>query len=91
MGMEYMHILPSFRLAEVCHDYEGPIYTWAFLEHKDVFGMTVNLQVFNMTNGRGMYHRTVYAGLRDSSPVLFIEERDLSVQPIFRLQITGNV
>jgi hypothetical protein len=90
MGMEYTHVLPFFRLSEVCHDYEGPVYTYAFVEHKDVFGMTVNLLVFNLTNGRGLYHRTVYADLRDNSPVLFIEERDLSVQPIFRLQIKGN-
>jgi hypothetical protein len=90
LGGQYTHVLPFFRLSEVCRDYEGPIYTWAFVEHKDVFGMTVNLQVFNMTNGRGIYHRTVYTGLRDSSSVLFIEERDLSVQPIFILEITGN-
>jgi hypothetical protein len=55
-----------------------------------VFGLTVNLMVFNLTNGRAIYHRTVYNDLRDSSSVLFIEDRDLSVQPIFRLQITGN-
>ena len=88
--MEYMHVLPSFRLSEVCYDYEGPIYTYAFAEHKDVFGMTVNLLVYNLTNGRGIYHRTVYTGLRDSSSVLFVEDSDLSVQPVFRLQITGN-
>jgi hypothetical protein len=52
--------------------------------------MTVNLLIYNLTNGRAIYHRTVYTDQRDSSPVLFIEERDLSVQPIFRLEITGN-
>jgi hypothetical protein len=90
MGMQYNHVKPFFRLSEIVRDYEGPIYTWAFIEHKDVYGLTVNLQVFNLTNGRGLYHRTVYAGLRDRSKVLFIEDRDLSVQPIFRLKVTGS-
>ena len=90
LGMEYYHVQPFFRLSEVGREYEGPVYTRAFVEHKDVFGLTVNLMVFNLTNGRAIYHRTVYNDLRDSSSVLFIEDRDLSVQPIFRLQITGN-
>lgn len=90
LGMEYYHVQPFFRLSEVGREYEGPVYTRAFIEHKDVFGLTVNLMVFNLTNGRAIYHRTAYTGLRDSSSALFIENRDLSVQPIFRLQITGN-
>ena len=90
LGMEYYHVQPFFRLSEVAREYEGPVYTRAFIEHKDVFGLTVNLMVFNLTNGRAIYHRTVYTGLRDRSSVLFIEDRDLSVQPIFILKITGS-
>jgi hypothetical protein len=90
LGLEYYHVEPYFRLSETGLEYEGPVYTWVFIEHKDVMGLTVNLKVFNLTNGRAIYHRTVYDGLRDSSPVLFTENRDLSVQPIFRLKITGN-
>jgi len=90
LGMEYYHVQPFFRLSEVGREYEGPVYTRAFIEHKDVFGLTVNLMVFNLTNGRAIYHRTVYNDLRDSSSTLFIEDRNLSVQPIFSLQITGN-
>ncbi|MFC1841109.1 TonB-dependent receptor domain-containing protein, partial [Thermodesulfobacteriota bacterium] len=90
LGMEFYHVQPFFRLSEVGREYEGPIYTRAFIEHKDVFGLTMNLMIFNLTDGRGIYHRTVYTGLRNSSPVLFIENRDLSVQPIFMLNITGS-
>lgn len=89
-GLEYHHILPSYRLSEVVINYEGPTYTWAFIEHKDFFGMTASLNVFNLTDGRGIYNRTVYSGPRDSSPVLFIEDENLSVQPIFRFELTGN-
>jgi len=90
VGMQYNHVLPAYRLSQVERNYEGPIYTWAFIEHKDVLGLTLNLQVFNLTDGRAIYERSVYSGLRTDSPVLFNESRDLSVQPIFRIQVTGN-
>ncbi len=89
-GIEHVHVMPSYRLSQIELDYEGPTYTWAFIEHKNVFGMTANLNVFNLTDGRAIYQRTVYSGARDSSPVLFVEDRNLSVQPIFRFELTGN-
>lgn len=89
-GLEYSHVLPSYRMAEISKDYEGPAYTYAFVENKDVFGLTVNAQIFNLTDGRAIFHRTVYSGLRNTSSVLFTENRNLSVQPIFQLRITGN-
>ena len=30
-----------------------------------MFGLTVNLNVFNLTDGRGLFHRAVHTGLRD--------------------------
>jgi hypothetical protein len=89
-GMQYDHVLPYYRLGEVGLDYEGPIYTWAFIEHKDVFGLTVNLNVFNLTDGRAIFERTVYGGYRDTAPVLFVERRNMSVQPIFQLRVSGT-
>jgi hypothetical protein len=50
----------------------------------------VNFNVYNATDGRAIFHRTVYEDLRTNSDVLFNEDRNLSVQPIFRLQVTGN-
>jgi hypothetical protein len=89
-GMEYNHALPGYRLNEVGWDYEGPTYTWAFVEHKDVFGLTVNLNVFNVTDGRAIFDRYLYDGPRDSSPLLSREVHSLSVQPIFRIQVKGS-
>lgn len=89
-GIEYYHVQPSYRLSEIELNYEGPTYTWAFIEHKDFFGMTANLNVFNLTDGRAIYQRTVFTGNRDSSAVLFYEDRNLSVQPIFRFELSGN-
>lgn len=90
IGAEYNHVQPSYRLSQVSLEYEGPTYTYGFVEHKDFYGLTVNLQVFNMTDGRAVFERTVYDGLRTDGNVIFNESRDLSVQPIFRLQLTGS-
>jgi hypothetical protein len=89
-GLEYYHNLPFYRLSEVSKDWEGPIYTFAFIEHKNVLGMTANLNVFNLTNGRALYERSVFAGYRDRSPLLFTERRNLSVQPIVQFSLKGN-
>jgi hypothetical protein len=89
-GVSYNHVQPYYRLYEVGRDYEGPAYTFAFVEHKDVFGLTVRAQYFNVTNGRRILERTVYDGLRDRSPVLFHESRDQGVGPIFEVSVRGS-
>ncbi|MFK7865658.1 MAG: TonB-dependent receptor plug domain-containing protein [Pseudohongiellaceae bacterium] len=90
LGMEYNHVQPSFRLSQVSENYEGPIFSYGFIEHKNFFGMTASLNVFNLTDGRAIFERTVYEGLRNSSEVLFNEAQDLSIQPIFRFELAGN-
>ena len=81
---------PYVRLFEVGQDYEGPVYTFAFIENKDVFGLTVNFNMFNLTGGQGIFDRTVYTGLRDRSPIAFIEHRRLNVSTIYRLTVRGS-
>lgn len=90
LGVQYTHVQPSFRLSQVSLEYEGPTYSYGFVEHKNVFGMTASLNVFNLTDGRSIFERTVYDGPRDRSAVLFNEAQDLSVQPIFRFELTGS-
>lgn len=89
-GFNWTHVQPYVRLFEVGKDYEGPIYTFAFIENKDVFGLTVNLNMFNLTGGEGIFYRTVYDGLRDRSPVLFVEDRKLNVSTIYRISVKGS-
>ena len=81
---------PYVRLFEIGRDYEGPIYTFAFIENKDVFGLTVNLNMFNLTAGQGFFDRTVYTGLRDRSPISFVERRRTNISTIYRLTIRGS-
>ena len=89
-GFNWTHVQPYVRLFETGKDYEGPIYTFAYVENKDVFGLTVNAQVFNATDGRSLFHRTVYGGYRDTAPILYFEDRNLSVQPIFQIRVSGT-
>jgi hypothetical protein len=89
-GFEWSVNRPYVRLFETGRDYEGPVYTFAFIEHKDVFGLTVNLNMFNLTGGQGYFDRTVYTGLRDRSPVSFVERRRTDISTIYRLTVRGN-
>jgi hypothetical protein len=89
-GFQWVHVQPTVRLFEVNLNYEGPIYTFAYIENKDVFGLTVNLNVFNMNDGIYYFDRTVWNGPRDRSPVLFAERQRLHVTTIFQLQVKGN-
>jgi hypothetical protein len=89
-GFQWVHVKPNVRLFEVNTDFEGPIYSFAFIENKNVFGLTVNLNAFNVTGGRIFFDRTVWNGLRDQSEILFVERRRMKVSTIFRLQVKGN-
>jgi len=89
-GFEYNHALPYYRLSEVGLQYEGPTYTFAFVENKDVFGLTVRAQWFNVANGRRIIRRTIYDGPRDTAPVLFFEDTNQGVGDLFDISIKGK-
>ena len=80
----------SFRLTEISEQTEGPVFANVYVENKDVFGLTVNLNVFNLSAGQSFFDRIVYTGLRDRSPVAFTEHRRLHVSSIWRLQVRGS-
>ena len=89
-GFEHIAVTEYHRLNEVGRDSEGPVFDFYFVEHKDVFGMTVRLDVINLANARHNLYRTVYTGRRDTSPVDFIEDQSRLIGPIFRLGVKGN-
>ena len=90
VGFEYNHVQPYFRLFEIGRQYEGPTYTYAFVENKDVFGLTVRAQWFNVANGRRIVRRTVFDGPRDVSPVLFVEDTNQGVGDLFDITVSGK-
>ncbi|HET9160215.1 MAG TPA: TonB-dependent receptor plug domain-containing protein [Caulobacteraceae bacterium] len=88
-GFQWTHVKPNVRLFEVNTSYEGPMYNFAFIENKDVHGLTVNLNVFNLTNGQVFFDRTAFTGLRDRMPIAFFEKQRLPVSHIFQIRVKG--
>ena len=80
----------SYRLTEVGRQWEGPIWLSAFIEHKDVAGLTVRAGVNNILNARSRWERDVFDGFRNDNPLLFKERRNRLIGPIFSLSVRGN-
>ncbi len=85
------HFQDYYRLNEVGLGWEGPTFAGVFIEHKDVFGLTLRATAGNLLNARNRFDRTVWAGRRNVSPVLLTEHRDRLIGPIFSLLLRGNI
>ena len=82
--------LPYYRLAEVGMDYNLADAFTVFVEHKDVFGLTVQARVNNILEENSVLDRTVYAGRRGASPVLFRENRQREIGHIVNFTVRGS-
>ena len=89
-GANHFYPEKTVRLTEVGRQWEGPWFVSAFVENKDVAGMTVRGTVSNILNARSYWDRLVYDGFRTTSPLLFREKRDRLIGPIFSLSVRGN-
>ncbi|MFN4114447.1 MAG: TonB-dependent receptor plug domain-containing protein [Sphingomonadaceae bacterium] len=90
VGANHNHVLPRYRSNQTDHRREGPWFVSAFVEHKDVLGMTVRARVGNILGARQYRERIVYSGLRGESAVDFAELRNRRIGPIFTLTVRGN-
>lgn len=90
LGFDSYRQKPYYRLREVGSENEGPVYLYGFIEHKDVFGATLRLTVFNLNDGRNYVRRTVYEGPRDRSPVARNEYARRLIGPLFNISLKGN-
>ncbi len=79
----------NYRLTEVGRMWEGPVWAHAFVEHKDVMGLTVRATVNNILDARSLWDRTVFVDRRDG-PVAFVERRDRLIGPIISFQVRGR-
>ena len=86
-GLQFDHYSPNWYLDEVNQQWEGP-YASVFVEFKNVHGMKVNFQVFNINDGHVRYWRDVYSGRRNISPLAFMEIQHQLVGPIFTLTVS---
>lgn len=88
-GASYEFDALNYRLTEVGRFWEGPVWGNLYLEHKNVYGLTVRAAMNNLFAADSMWDRTVYAGRR-TDPVAFIEERHRQIGPIFSFQVRGK-
>lgn len=78
--------LPS----EIYRSWEGPWWVGVFVEHKDLFGLTVRADFGNLMNARHRLDRFVYTGRRTTHPIAFIQDNNQLIGPIFDLSVRGN-
>lgn len=90
-GTDYSYYLAAknYRLTEVGRQWEGPIWGDVYVEHKNVYGLTVRAGVYNLVAADSMWDRTVHSGRR-TDPVAFIEHRDRQIGPIFSFAVRGK-
>jgi hypothetical protein len=88
--IQYNHYAKSYYLTEVYNSQDIPWLVGAYVEHKDVMGLTVRFQVDNIFNGRHTLDRTVYDGYRDRTPIAFFDRRNQLVGPLFALSVKGT-
>ena len=81
---------PYFRVAEHGFDYANPTFSAVFVEHKDVFGLTVRVRAANLFRGDTVLDRLVYAGPRNSAPLLFRENKRRELGTLFNLYVSGS-
>lgn len=88
-GLGTQRYAPTFRLNEVFHQYEIPLNGSAFIEHKNVHGLTVVARVGNAFSGESYLKRTSYQGRR-IGPITGYERRDRTIGPIFSFEVRGR-
>jgi outer membrane receptor for ferrienterochelin and colicins len=88
-GLSYEHYGLAYYLDEVNQNWEGP-YASVFVEWKNIHGVKVNFQIFNINDGHVRFYRTVYAGRRNATPIAFYERQYQKVGPIFTLTLSGS-
>jgi len=79
-----------FRVDEEGREYFGPTFVEAYVEHKDLMGLTVRLQLENLASPARRLARTVYDGIRGSDPVFYTEVRNQPFGPKLVLRISGS-
>jgi hypothetical protein len=81
---------PGFRLDQRFHFVDTPGSLGVYVEHKNVFGLTMRASVDNLLGTNESFGRSFYTGIRPS-PIAFTENRDRFYGPIFTLTISGTI
>jgi hypothetical protein len=86
----YSAFTRNYFLTEVSHSWEGPWFVSAYIEDKNVMGLTVRAQAGNIFNARHRWTRSVYEDWRNNSPLAFYQDNNELIGPIFSLSVKGN-
>ena len=103
-GIEDFRYSDFLRLDQTTRYRTGAPYTWAFVEHKDVFGLTVKAELGNLLGRSENFTRTAYGTIlgqpgdldppfirgRRNGPLGFVEDRSREFGLIYRLTISGS-
>ena len=88
-GIEDFRYSDFLRLDQINSFRTGAPYSWVFIEHKDVLGLTVQANLGNLFGRSENFTRTVYANRRDG-PIAFVEDRSREFGLIYRLTVSGS-
>jgi outer membrane receptor for ferrienterochelin and colicins len=88
-GVEDFRYSKFLRLDQSTRFRTGAPYSWIFVEHKDVMGLTVQANLGNLLGRSENFTRTVYADRRDG-PIAFVEDRSRQFGLIYRLTVSGS-
>lgn len=80
---------PYYQISEAEWSGNAPHFVRAYVEHKDIFGMTGVLNVGNLSNQKDLYWRRIYDGDRNGA-LLRTEEYSRSFGAIFTFELKGK-
>lgn len=80
---------PFYQLSDTQLSGNEPPFLMAYLEHKDIAGMTGTVAIGNLTNQKDTYWRRVYDGDRNGALVR-TEEYSRAFGPIFTVELKGK-
>jgi len=89
INIENFYESPTFRLRGVNHYEESPPFAWAFIEHKDLWGMTGTAFMGNIFDTDNEFTRTLYSGGRTGA-VTRVEDRARNFGPILTLRLKSS-
>ncbi|ATW04075.1 hypothetical protein CHN51_11450 [Sphingorhabdus sp. YGSMI21] len=103
-GVEDFRYSDFLRLDQITRFRTGAPYSWIFVEHKNVFGLTVQANLGNLFGRSENFTRTAFGDLlgqpgdldrgfmrgRRNGPVAFVEDRSREFGLIYRLTVSGS-
>lgn len=90
VSASYNHQQAQYRRSQADRVWEGPVFASAFIENKDVLGLTMRFTLENILNARSRRERVIYEDVRDLSPMASTESRDRLIGPMFTFLVKGS-